>query len=256
MAADTTTLTEKMRAALRISSTSEKITEEINDCIAACKMDLQDVGVKKLDETDALIIRAITLYCKAEFGYSDKSEQFWKSYECLKTHLSLSSEYTGGETPDSTDDEVNEGDMVDSTADINVAADGAEKKIYMVKNTDGEAGNLYSEYMVIDGKLEKVGDWKVDLSSYAKTTEVTAAIANALTAYAKTADVTKAINAAVAGLIQLDDLSVASTGAGNVVTGLAYDNKTGKFTVTKGLTALTEADFTEITQQEVKAMFA
>ena len=76
MAADTTTLTEKMRAALRISSTSEKITEEINDCIAACKMDLQDVGVKKLDETDALIIRAITLYCKAEFGYSDKSEQF------------------------------------------------------------------------------------------------------------------------------------------------------------------------------------
>jgi hypothetical protein len=34
--------------------------------------------------------------------------------------------------------------MVDSTADIDVAADGAEKKIYMVKNTDGEAGNLYS----------------------------------------------------------------------------------------------------------------
>lgn len=32
VAADTTTLTEKMRAALRISSTSEKITEEINDC--------------------------------------------------------------------------------------------------------------------------------------------------------------------------------------------------------------------------------
>lgn len=111
MAADTTTLTEKMRAALRISSTSEKITEEINDCIAACKMDLQDVGVKKLDETDALIIRAITLYCKAEFGYSDKSEQFWKSYECLKTHLSLSSKYTGGETPDNTDDEVNEDDI-------------------------------------------------------------------------------------------------------------------------------------------------
>lgn len=110
--------------------------------------------------------------------------------------------------------------MVDSTADIDVAADGAEKKIYMVKNTDGEAGNLYSEYMVIDGKLEKVGDWKVDLSSYAKTAEVTAAIANALKAYAKTADVTKAINAAVAGLIQLDDLSVAPTGAGNVVTGL------------------------------------
>lgn len=146
--------------------------------------------------------------------------------------------------------------MVDSTGNIDTAADGAEKKIYMVKNASGEAGNLYSEYMVINGKLEKVGDWKVDLSSYAKTTEVTAAIANALTTYAKTADVTKAINEAVAGLIQLDDLSVAVTGAGNVITGLAYDNKTGKFTATKGITALTAADLTEITQQEIKALFA
>lgn len=114
MAANATTLTEKMRAALRISSTSEKITEEINDCIAACKMDLRDVGVKKIDENDALIIRAITLYCKSEFGYSDKSEKFWKSYEHLKTHLSLSSEYTGIGGEDSGDvsvDEVNEEDI-------------------------------------------------------------------------------------------------------------------------------------------------
>lgn len=144
--------------------------------------------------------------------------------------------------------------MVDSTGDIDTVADDAEKKIYMVKNASGEAGNLYSEYMVINGKLEKVGDWKVDLSSYAKTTEVTAAIANALTTYAKTADVTKAINEAVAGLIQLDDLSVTVTGAGNVITGLAYDNKTGKFTATKGITALTAADLTEITQQEIKGV--
>lgn len=129
--------------------------------------------------------------------------------------------------------------MVDSTGDIDTVADDAEKKIYMVKNASGEAGNLYSEYMVINGKLEKVGDWKVDLSSYAKT-----------------ADVTKAINEAVAGLIQLDDLSVTVTGAGNVITGLAYDNKTGKFTATKGITALTAADLTEITQQEIKALFA
>ena len=57
-----------MRAALRISSTSEKITEEINDCIAACKADMKNDGVKVIKETDGLIIRAITLYCKAEFG--------------------------------------------------------------------------------------------------------------------------------------------------------------------------------------------
>lgn len=44
--------------------------------------------------------------------------------------------------------------MVDSTGDIDTVADDAEKKIYMVKNASGEAGNLYSEYMVINGKLE------------------------------------------------------------------------------------------------------
>lgn len=92
MAAETT-LTEKMRAALRISSTSDRITEEINDCIAACKKDLQDVGVKRLDETDALIVRAITLYVKAEFGFNDNADKFHNSYESLKGHLSMSSEY-------------------------------------------------------------------------------------------------------------------------------------------------------------------
>lgn len=145
---------------------------------------------------------------------------------------------------------------VDSTADIDVAAAGAEKKIYMVPNSGGKSGNLYKEYMVINGKLENVGDWEVDLTDYAKTAEVTAAIANALTAYAKTADVTAAINAAVSGLVQLGDLSVSMAGTGNVVTALAYDSATGTFTATKGITALTEADLQEITEQEVKALFA
>ena len=93
MAADATTLTEKMRAALRISSTSEKITEEINDCIAACKADLANDGVKRIDEKDGLIIRAVTLYCKAEFGYNNNAEKFRNSYDTLKMRLSMSNEY-------------------------------------------------------------------------------------------------------------------------------------------------------------------
>lgn len=93
MAADSTTLTEKMRAVLRISSTSEKITAEIKDCIAACKADLANDGIKNIDESDALIIRAVTLYCKAEFGYNDKAEKFRQSYDTLKMRLALSQEY-------------------------------------------------------------------------------------------------------------------------------------------------------------------
>ena len=93
MAADATTLTEKMRTALRISSASAKITEEIEDCVAACKADLVNDGVKVISEGDALIKRAITLYCKAEFGYNGKAENFRQSYDLLKARLSMSKEY-------------------------------------------------------------------------------------------------------------------------------------------------------------------
>ena len=86
-------LTETIRAALRISSKAEAITAEINDCIEACKRDMQQVGINNLDESDALIKRAITIYCKAEFGYSDKAQQFRQSYDSLKLALSLMEEY-------------------------------------------------------------------------------------------------------------------------------------------------------------------
>lgn len=61
--------------------------------IAACKADMKNDGVKVIKETDGLIIRAITLYCKAEFGFNNAAEQFRKSYDALKMRLSLSAEY-------------------------------------------------------------------------------------------------------------------------------------------------------------------
>ena len=88
-----TILTDKMRNAVRISSKAEPITEEINDCIEACKRDLQQVGIVNLDERDALIIQAIKLYCKAEFGYGEKAQQFRQSYDSLKVALSLMDVY-------------------------------------------------------------------------------------------------------------------------------------------------------------------
>lgn len=48
---------------------------------------------KVIKETDELIIRAITLYCKAEFGFNNNAEQFRKSYDALKMRLALSVEY-------------------------------------------------------------------------------------------------------------------------------------------------------------------
>lgn len=111
MAADATTLTEKMRAALRISSTSAKITEEIEDCIGACKADLRNDGVKVINETDKLIIRAITLYCKAEFGFNNNAEKFRQSYDTLKMRLALSGEYNTAQQVSETDTDNGESEV-------------------------------------------------------------------------------------------------------------------------------------------------
>lgn len=89
-----TILTEKMRAVLRISSTDDDVTTEINDTIEAAKADLALSGVKKLDEKDPAIVRAITLYCKANYGYNTDSEKYNASYQMQKHSLCCASEYT------------------------------------------------------------------------------------------------------------------------------------------------------------------
>lgn len=73
--------------------------EEITDLIGAARADLLLGGIlpdKVNDETDALIKRAITVYVKAEFGLDNAdSEKYRESYNMLKRHLMLSSEYIG-----------------------------------------------------------------------------------------------------------------------------------------------------------------
>lgn len=56
--------------------------------------------------------------------------------------------------------------IVNSTADIDLTAPDASEYIYMVKKSSTKTGDKYDEYMVIEGALEKVGDWEVDLSNY------------------------------------------------------------------------------------------
>lgn len=56
--------------------------------------------------------------------------------------------------------------IVNSTDDIDLTAEDASQYIYMVKKSSTKTGDKYDEYMVLDGALEKVGDWEVDLSNY------------------------------------------------------------------------------------------
>ncbi len=103
MAESITTLTEKVRDALRISSKGTAITEDINDSIEACKKDLAAVGVKRIEEDDALIVRAIKLFCRAEFNFNGKAEQYRQSYELQKMSLSLDSDYNTAAAVSETD---------------------------------------------------------------------------------------------------------------------------------------------------------
>lgn len=57
--------------------------------------------------------------------------------------------------------------VVDSVDDIDEAAADAEQYIYMVPTGLQADDDKYDEYMVIDGMVEKVGSWEVDLKPYA-----------------------------------------------------------------------------------------
>lgn len=68
--------------------------------------------------------------------------------------------------------------IVDSIDEININDENAYKFIYMVPTGLQLDDDKYDEYIVVEGKLEKVGSWEVDLSAYAKTADVNSALAN------------------------------------------------------------------------------
>ena len=92
---------DKVKNALRVKTAA--FDDEIQDLIDACKADLRLVGVNVPEDTpaegkeaaagDPLITRAIGLYAKANFGYSEDSEKYRAAYDYLKCSLSLAGDY-------------------------------------------------------------------------------------------------------------------------------------------------------------------
>ncbi|SPF49335.1 putative phage protein (For DNA packaging) [Candidatus Desulfosporosinus infrequens] len=90
-------LIDDVRAYLRIDASDTSFDVEIQDLINAVQTELTDVGVNSTlvgAATDPLIKKAITTYCKANFGYdTDNAEAFASSYEKLKIYLMNSGTY-------------------------------------------------------------------------------------------------------------------------------------------------------------------
>ena len=82
----------KVKTALRIK-TAAFDDDEIKPIIEACLLDLRLGGVNKVNEDDPLIQRAVVLYAKAHFGFSEDSEKYGQAYEHLKAALALSGDY-------------------------------------------------------------------------------------------------------------------------------------------------------------------
>ena len=75
---------------------------------------------------------------------------------------------------------------VENAEAIDPAADDAAQYIYMVPKGSAKDGDKYDEYMVIDGVVEKVGDWAVDLSGYVEKEDGKGLSANDYTSDEKT----------------------------------------------------------------------
>ena len=84
-------LFEKIKKGLRISHSA--LDDEISLNIDTAKLDLQLAGVEKLDDNDALIIKAMTLYCRWQFDYDNQADRYELAYTALKIALSLSGDY-------------------------------------------------------------------------------------------------------------------------------------------------------------------
>lgn len=89
------TLLETVKKALRVTH-SGLDEAEITPLIEAAKKELEIAGVAMIDESDPLIIRAVTVYCKANFGYDNPdSEKFLSSFNSLKNTISQVGAYNG-----------------------------------------------------------------------------------------------------------------------------------------------------------------
>lgn len=67
---------------------------EINDLIDAAMLDLGIAGVSNTALTDALVLRAVTTYCRMHFGEPDQYERLKASYDEQKAQLRTATNYT------------------------------------------------------------------------------------------------------------------------------------------------------------------
>lgn len=95
-------LLDHIKAVNRITTDDVGIVSELQELIESAKMDLSMSGIQGdalVSPYDPIIVRAISLYTKANFGFDNPdSDKLMNSYRSLEVHLAISSEYGGGKS--------------------------------------------------------------------------------------------------------------------------------------------------------------
>lgn len=81
-----------VRVRLRIKSNAFD-EGELGPLIQAALRDLRRVGVRT-PEGDPLVVQAVVLYCKANFGFDQTGPRFQAAYEALRDSMALSGDYS------------------------------------------------------------------------------------------------------------------------------------------------------------------
>ena len=84
-------MVEKIRKALRI--THSNFDSDIQGNIDACFLDLKRVGIPNPNKEDALIYKAVELYCKWQYDFGGKGDKYEQAYTNLSMGLALSGDY-------------------------------------------------------------------------------------------------------------------------------------------------------------------
>ncbi|MFV0550512.1 MAG: hypothetical protein ACK5L6_01140 [Anaerorhabdus sp.] len=85
-------IVKKVKIALRSSSKSTDILDEIKDVVDECLEELKRKGIQ-VNLDDPLILKACKAYAKANYGYEENSDKYQISYESIVKDLLLSTGY-------------------------------------------------------------------------------------------------------------------------------------------------------------------
>lgn len=164
------------------SESIDDLTEEITNTRTSIEEINSEIStLKEINEELITEVSNLQNELGNPFNENEAATGLYKEIEnlssILDTKADTSNVYTKTETDSAIAAAVASADhlqrkIVNSTDDIDASAEDAHLYIYMVPTGLQYEDDKYDEYVIIDGFLEKVGSWEVDLTNYATKDEI------------------------------------------------------------------------------------